>query len=172
MVFSLTNGGSYQGRDCHCREKGGRLLAKGVVENRIRRFALLRIVLKRFGVNNIIIGFIVVYLVCAAVVLVAEPTIASYGDALWFLWAVSLTIGLGDVTAVTFVGRTAAVVCSLYALVTIAIFTGVTVDYYNEARQNEFNESIAAFLDKLEHLDELPPDELRALSELVRKRRH
>ncbi len=135
----------------------------------MHRLTVLRIVLKRSGVNKIIVGFLAVYLVCAAVVLVVEPSITNYGDALWFLWAVSLTIGLGDVTAFTFVGRMAAVVCSLYALVTVAIFTGVTVDYYNEARQSQFNESLTAFLDKLEHLDELSQDELRALSERVRE---
>lgn len=137
----------------------------------MHRLALLRIVLKRSGVNKIIVGFLAVYLVCAVIVLAVEPSITNYGDALWFLWAVSLTIGLGDVTASTFVGRMAAVVCSLYALVAVAIFTGVTVDYYNEARQSQFNESLAAFLDKLEHLDELSQDELRALSERVRERR-
>jgi voltage-gated potassium channel len=87
------------------------------------------------------------------------------------LWAVSTTVGLGDVTAVTVVGRVAAMLCSLYAIITTALITGVIVDYFNESRQRQFDESLTEFLDKLERLPELSNEELEAISRRVRELR-
>lgn len=137
----------------------------------MRRFHLFRIVLKRSGVNKVALGFLATYAICALVVLIAEPGVDTYGDALWFLWAVSLTVGLGDFTAVTVVGRAATVCCSLYALLATAITTAVVVDYFNERRAAELDASTATVLDKLEHLDQLEKEELRAISEKVKKLR-
>lgn len=135
------------------------------------RIRLLRVVLKRSGATKVLIVFLVTYAICALAVQIAEPGVDSFLDALWFLWAVSLTIGLGDITAITFVGRTATIICSLFALITTAIVTAVIVDYFNEVRHAQLDSSISAFLDKLENLDKLDKDELREISEKVKKYR-
>lgn len=137
----------------------------------MRRLRLLRIVLRRSGASKVVAAFLVVYLVCAAIVFVTEPGITTYADSLWYLWAVSLTVGLGDFTAVTLVGRVVSMVCSLCAVLTTAILTGVIVDYFNESRQRQFDGSLAEFLDKLERLDELSTQELQNISQKVRKLR-
>lgn len=138
-----------------------------------RRFRgrLLVLVLKRSGAWRVLGSFCVVYLVCAAVVCAFEPAVPTFGDALWFLWAVSTTVGLGDLTAVTTVGRIASVICSLSAIVTTAIVTAIIVDFFNELRQSQFDESLTVQLDKLEHLSELSKQELDEISEHVRRLR-
>ena len=135
------------------------------------RFRLLLVVIKRSGAEKVVSFALVVGLVCALVVQIAEPNVDSYFDALWFLWAVSMTVGLGDYTAVTALGRLSAIVCSLTGLVTTAILTAVVVDYFHEVRQAQLNSSVTTFLDKLEHLDELDKSELKELSNQVKKYR-
>ncbi len=137
----------------------------------VKRLHLLFVVLRRSGVYRVLLGFLGVYLFCALVVLLAEPRIERYDDALWFLWAVSTTVGLGDITAVTFAGRMASVFCSLYAITTTALITGVIVDYFNEERQRQYDESLTLFLDKLERLPELDHDELVRISKKVKRNR-
>ena len=137
----------------------------------IKRLHLLLVVLKRSGIYKILLGFMGVFLFSGLVVLIAEPTVVRFGDALWFLWAVSTTVGLGDITAVTIPGRIATVVCSLCAIVTTAIITGVVVDYFNEERQRQYDESLTMFLDKLERLPELDKEELAAISKKVKQSR-
>ena len=137
----------------------------------IKRLHLLFVVLRRSGVYKILIGFMGVYLLCATVVMIVEPKVERFGDALWFLWAVSTTVGLGDVTAVTLAGRVAAVICSLCAITTTALITGVIVDYFNEERQRQYDESLTLFLDKLERLPELDHDELVKISKKVKRNR-
>ena len=137
----------------------------------MKRVHLLFVLLRRSGIYKILLGFMGVYLFCAIVVMIAEPNVERFGDALWFLWAVSTTVGLGDITAVTVPGRLATIVCSLYAIITTALITGVAVDYFNEERQRQYDESLTLFLDKLERLPELDKDELAAISKKVKRNR-
>ena len=73
----------------------------------MRRLRLIIIILRRSGAGKVLLGFLLIYLACGVVVQVAEPSVESYGDALWFLWAVSTTVGLGDFTAVSAAGSAA-----------------------------------------------------------------
>ena len=132
---------------------------------------LFLLVVKRSGAGAIFLSFIGAYLLCAMLVLVFGPGVSNYGDALWFLWAVSTTVGLGDLTAITPVGRAATIVCSLLAIGTTAIFTGVIVDFFNELRQKQLDTSLTEFLDKLERLPELDKSELEDMARRVRKLR-
>jgi len=137
-----------------------------------RRVHLLLLVLSRSGVAKVLGVFLAIYLLCALVVQISEPDVTNYGDALWFLWAVSTTVGLGDLTATTPLGRVATVICSLTGMVSTAILMAVAVDYYNERRKHQLNESLSVFLDKLEHLRDLSREDLDAISERVRQLRH
>ena len=137
----------------------------------IKRLHLLIVVFRRSGVYRALLLFTGVYLLCGLVVLIVEPGIERFDDALWFLWAVSTTVGLGDFTAVTVPGRIAAIICSVYAITTTALITGVIVDYFNEERQRQYDESLTLFLDKLERLPELDQEELAAISKKVKRNR-
>ncbi len=137
----------------------------------MHKLRLLWIVFKRSGAWMAIAIFVGSVLLCGLMVQIAEPEIDSYGDALWFLWAVATTVGLGDYTAVTTVGRVASVICSLFAVVCTSISTAVIVDFFNEERHHQRNEALSEFLDKLEHLPDLSEDELRDISKRVRKLR-
>jgi len=134
---------------------------------RVGRLRLLFLVLRRSGVERIILIFLVVYAILSLIVWLAEPGIATYLDALWFLWAVTTTVGLGDVTAVTLIGRIATIIDSIMGMIVVALFTGVVVDYFNECRNAQLDESLVEFLDKMEHLDELDKAELSRISRRV-----
>lgn len=116
---------------------------------------------------SFIAGFLLVSLLIAAV----EPGIPTFGDAAWFLFTVIITIGLGDFTCVTLVGRLASAVLSLYSVFYLALITGTVVNYCSERLKAQRNESIAAFIDQLERLPELSHDELVALSEHIKRMR-
>lgn len=137
----------------------------------MRRLHILWLVIKRSGALSVLLSFLAAFVICGILVQLFEPGIDSLGDALWFLWAVSTTVGLGDFTAVTLVGRVAAVTCSIFAIVTTALTTGVIVDFFNEVRQHQLDESVTEMLDKLERLPELSKEELTVISDRVRSLR-
>ena len=134
----------------------------------MRRVRLLWLVIRRSGAWKALAAFLVLFFVCAILVLVAEPGVDNFFDALWFLWAVTTTVGLGDVTAVTLIGRIATIIDSIMGMIVVALFTGVVVDYFNECRNAQLDESLVEFLDKMEHLDELDKAELSRISRRVR----
>ncbi|MDO4797531.1 MAG: ion channel [Coriobacteriales bacterium] len=132
---------------------------------------LLWLVVKRSGVSKILTGFLGVFFVCALLVLFFEPGVNTFGDACWFMFVVSTTVGLGDFTAVTTIGRVVTVVCTVSSIVVTAVVTGVVVDFFHERRQRNLDESITEFLDKLERLPELSDEELAQISDRVKRLR-
>jgi voltage-gated potassium channel len=50
----------------------------------------------------------------------------------------------------------------------LAVLTASVVSYCSELMLARRNESLALFMDRLEHLDELSPEELKELSSKVR----
>ncbi len=135
----------------------------------MKKLRILRNVLRNTRADRIIIGFVIFIFLCAAVVLLVEPNITRYGDALWYCYSVVSTVGLGDVVATTFVGKLCSVLLTIYSLFAIAVATGVVVSFYNRCVEQRFAETKEAFLDKLERLPELSQEELREISEKAKK---
>lgn len=113
--------------------------------------------------------FAVLFLVCALLITLFEPNVGGFGNALWLSFQIVTTIGLGDYTATTFVGRAVAVLLSVYSIFFVALITGAVVSYCNERMNARRNESVAHFIDQLEHLPELSQEELADISKKVKK---
>ena len=123
-------------------------------------------ILKRTHADKIVTGFGMYFLISALVIMLAEPGIHRYGESIWYCFSVITTIGFGDFTAVTVIGRTASIILGLYGVIVLAIIPGIVATYYMEVVN--FGE---AFMYKLEHLDELSKDELKEISEKVKSRK-
>jgi voltage-gated potassium channel len=132
---------------------------------------MLAVILRRSKTWEVLWGFVGFVMVSALVVKVAEPHIATYGDALWYCYAVVTTVGFGDITVTSLVARLVSVVLSAYAVLVIAVITGVVVDFYNEIAEAQRHESLSLFLDELEKLPELSDEELKALSDKIKELR-
>lgn len=103
---------------------------------------------------------------------VLEPGIDTWGDALWYCFVASTTIGFGDICAVTRAGRIITVLVAAYGILMTAMVPGVVVSYYMEYLKVREKETISVFLEKLERLPELSKDELFKLSQRIREFEH
>jgi voltage-gated potassium channel len=83
-------------------------------------------------------GLLISMIIFAFLLVRIEPNINSFGDGLWYTFAVVTTIGFGDIVVVTLLGRILSVILGLYGLFIVAIITSVVVNYYQSGR----NESI------------------------------
>ena len=137
----------------------------------MKKLRILRIVLHKTRADRLVLGFVGFLLTIAAVVWAAEPSIPTYGDALWFCYAVLSTSGFGDFTAVTFVGRICAVLVTIYSIFVVGIVTGVVVSFFQQTVQVQFEDSKVKFLDRLERLPELSREELEEMAAKARKLR-
>ena len=137
----------------------------------MKKLRILRMVLHKTRADRLVLSFVLFLLTIAAVVWAAEPSIPTYGDALWFCYAVLSTSGFGDFTAVTFVGRICAVLVTIYSIFVVGIVTGVVVSFFQQTVQVQFEDSKVKFLDRLERLPELSREELEEMAAKARKLR-
>lgn len=117
-------------------------------------------VLRQAGFARITGLFLIFYLLCSTAVWLSEPTTLTFGDGLWFSFETVSTIGFGDIPAETPVARAITVVLSVISIFYIAMLTGVAVNYCNTLIKMRQKDTMARFMDDLEHLEELDRDEL------------
>ena len=93
---------------------------------------LFKIILSTFSLE-VLFGLLVM-MVCFSLVFMSpiEPSITNFGEALWYCFAVVTTIGFGDITATSLVGRILTVILGMYGLVVVAVITSIVVNFYNE----------------------------------------
>lgn len=126
-------------------------------------------ILKRTGADKLLCGYISIFTAISIVLVLIEPNIHSFGDSVWFCFSVMTTIGFGDLTAVTTIGRILVIFLSIYSILIIAIIPGILTSYYIESTRLRANESVEKFLYDLERLPELSKKELTELSEKVKR---
>ena len=132
-------------------------------------FKVLWSVLKNTKADKILYFFIVFILLDAAVIWLTEPTIVTYGQALWYCYAVISTAGFGDMVVTTLIPRICSVLLTIYSSLVLAIITGVVVNFYTQTMELKNKETLASFLDRMEHLPELSNEELAELSGRVKE---
>lgn len=138
----------------------------------MKRLQILLRILKVTGMLKIVEGFVAFLLVAALGIMLFEPQINSYGDALWYLFASFTTIGYGDIVASTLGGKIITVIVSLYGILVVAFIPAVIINYYTEVTKNQCSDEDTDrdIFSTLEHLPSLSKKELEELSEKIRKR--
>lgn len=135
----------------------------------MKKYRLLWFIVRRTHTDKLLYAFLVNLFVVALFITMAEPQITHYGDGLWYTFVACTTIGFGDFAAVTLIGRILTVYMAVNEILLVAIIPGVVVSYYLEVIHRRERESLTVFLDKLEHLPELSEEELREISNRVKK---
>ena len=64
----------------------------------------------------------------------------KYTNALWYCFAVVTTIGFGDMTAVSTIGRVLSVILGVYGIVVVALITSIIVNFYGEMKKTNADE--------------------------------
>ncbi|MCF0123056.1 MAG: two pore domain potassium channel family protein [Ruminiclostridium sp.] len=137
----------------------------------MKKLRVLCMVLRKTRAGEILLGFVGFLFLVALVLWAVEPGIETYREAVWYCCALVFTTGFGDVVAVTFVGRVCSILISCYSLFAVAVVTGVVVAYFNETVHRQYDQARLQFLDRLERLPELSPEELEELSRQAKQLR-
>ena len=130
---------------------------------------LLKDAFKTAGADKIFSGYILWFFISAVPIWLWEPNINTYQDSLWFCFASATTIGYGDVSAVTLLGRIITVFLSIYSIGVVAIFTAVVASFFTDIARLKASDSAREFSDDLEHLSELSKEELEQLSQRIKE---
>lgn len=137
----------------------------------MKRLRLLHKIMLGTHMYQMLGSFLAFFFVVALLIMGIDPSVNSYGDSLWYCFAACTTIGFGDVVVTTAGAKILTVILSIYAIIVIAFIPGVLVSYFTEYSRLRANKSMVAFLDKLERVDKLSPEELQQLARQVREQR-
>ena len=133
----------------------------------MKKLQILRMLLKESGAGKIFRGFLLFFLICAALILWREPEIRSYGDALWYCFSLVTTVGFGDVLATTAFSRIISVILSIYAVLVIAIITGLVVSFFNRLTDLRQRRILTEILIEPQQLLRLSEAELKELADIT-----
>lgn len=136
---------------------------------RFKKLKLLRGVLRKTHTYKIVVAFLVFFFLIALIIWLNDPAIHTYRQSVYYCFMIASSVGNGDVMVSTTLARILTILLSIYSLFAIAIVTGVVVSYYNAFTQMQFKDSIETFAEKLEQLPDLSKDELKELSDAVKK---
>lgn len=105
----------------------------------IKLKVLFKIIRKTYALE-ILYGLFILLFCFSFVFYLQEPSIVTYADALWYSFSIITTIGFGDFSAITPLGRILSVVLGLYGIIVVALLTSIIVNFYNEISKNKDEE--------------------------------
>ena len=71
-----------------------------------------------------------------------DEAFTSFEEALWYCFAVVTTIGFGDLTPTTSIGRVLSVILGLYGIVVVALITSIIVNFYGEMKKESARQTV------------------------------
>ena len=101
--------------------------------SKIQFMTLLKIMRKTYALE-VLYGLVVLIISFSFIFMVFEESFQTYGDALWYSFALVTTIGFGDYAATGVLCRILSVILGIYGIIVVAIITSVIVNFYNEVK--------------------------------------
>ena len=107
------------------------------------RLDLLRNIVQKTYAAEIIFGLLLLIASFSFVLMYTdtESFNGTYTNALWYCFAVVTTIGFGDMTAVSTIGRILSVILGVYGIVVVALITSIIVNFYGEMKKADPDET-------------------------------
>ena len=138
----------------------------------MKKIKLIWRILQKMDLDKIIGTYLLTIMISSFLLVRVEPQIDNILEGIWFCFVTFTTIGFGDIVVTTIIGRIITIIMALYGIIVVALFTGVIVNYYQELNKIKLEQSIEIFFDKLERLPELSKEELKQISDNIKKKRN
>lgn len=133
----------------------------------MKNIDLFAIILRQTKTVRFLVSFLVAFTILSLLIMVVDPNINTVSDAIWFGFMVVTTIGFGDLTVSSLLGKLLTVVLGLYGILAIGFITGVGASWLFEKVKENGTGSVTSMVYQLEHLDELSDEQLQSLSDKV-----
>lgn len=137
----------------------------------MKNLELFFLIFKQTHMDKFLYGFVIYYIISCLILFWIDPSLETLGDAFWFGFMLITTIGFGDFTVTSVLGRVVAGLLGVYGIVLFGFVCGVGASYLFEKTRIGHNESVSEMIWQLEHLDSLDSDKISALKEKIHQRK-
>ena len=114
------------------------------------RLDLIAKIIRKTYASEVLIGLLFLIVAFALMMSSVDPGIPSFAEGLWYCFAIVTTIGFGDITATTLVGRILSVILGMYGIIVVALITSVIVNFYGEVRNEDDDKPNSSTTDGVE----------------------
>ncbi|MBF0578464.1 two pore domain potassium channel family protein [Erysipelotrichaceae bacterium RD49] len=135
----------------------------------MKNIDLFAIILRQTKTVHFLVSFIFVFTILSLLIMVVDPNINTVSDAVWLGFMVVTTIGFGDLTVSSLLGKLLTVLLGLYGILAIGFITGVGASWLFEKVKENGTGSVTSMVYQLEHLDELSDEQIQSLSHQVER---
>lgn len=118
--------------------------------------------------RTITFAFLLIFVVSIPISLV-EPNINEYGDAIWWSIVTMTTVGYGDISPETGLGRTLAVLLMLVGIGVIGMVTGSIASYLIGNQQAQSLDEMKYLQSKLKRYPNWSPEDVVLMKEMIDK---
>lgn len=127
------------------------------------------IMMKKTGGDKLMLSFLIFYFADCLIIMLLDPAIENYGDALWMGFSVATTIGLGDYTVTSGAARFFTILLGVYGSIIEAYIPGLIASYYLKKLESRRNSILAGHSRELARVETMSQDEKKALTRTIRR---
>jgi len=101
------------------------------------KIGILKEIIRKTYASQIILGMLLTMVAFSYALVYFDESFTSIFDALWYCFAVVTTIGFGDFTPVSALGRIISVILGIYGIIVVALITSIIVNFYGEMKKTD-----------------------------------
>ncbi len=135
-----------------------------------RYFKPVYMLLKTSGLDKLLAVTAILLFIIRIPVIMIEPDINTFPDALWWAIVTTTTVGYGDISPITPIGRALAVVLMLVGIGIIGTFTSAITNYLNKEGEVPRDKQVLRIIHSIEETEYLLEEDVE-LIELYMKRK-
>ncbi|ANU26757.1 potassium channel family protein [Planococcus versutus] len=116
--------------------------------------------LRTNGLDKVLIIAMVLLFIIPIPIVLLEPSINTFGDALWWAVVTTTTVGYGDISPETPIGRVLAVVLMLVGIGIIGTLTSAITSFFSNKNGSNHDKRILGVIQSIEEIENLTKEDI------------
>ncbi|WP_223639321.1 potassium channel family protein [Planococcus sp. 4-30] len=120
--------------------------------------------LRTNGLDKLLIVALVLLFIIPIPIVLLEPSINTFADALWWAVVTTTTVGYGDISPETPIGRILAVVLMLVGIGIIGTLTSAITSFFNREEKITHDKQFLEILKSIEEIESLTKEDIEIIN--------
>jgi len=127
-------------------------------------------ILKTNGLDKLLMVAVVLLFIIPIPIVLLEPEINTFSDALWWAVVTTTTVGYGDISPSTPLGRVLAVVLMLVGIGVIGTFTSAITNYFGKKKDLSHDKQVLEVINSIEKIENLRNEDIELIQLYIRNK--